>query len=228
MTILVVLVRVRWIYREKEVFPSDIHCISLGPTLTVCPAITLQSPRASASPCYHLLFLPSPTLWSFECPHGVISTFRHIILITIPIRCNMKATQVHTHLLPPTRRPSLPTRPSPPFLPRKPLLTKQPCGSPHPNATKPTSIRLPPIVSKGLPPTHTHRSYPSIPTFTRRFTHCEELLKRIPCIDFVEAVLDREPLADTVLVENIVRLRDRTLSEAVLQEVEDDCSPWHR
>ena len=52
----------------------------------------------------------------------------------------------------------------------------------------------------------------------------EELLKRIPCEDLMEALLGGEPFADTVLVNNLVRLRKRTESETVLKEEDTDDS----
>jgi hypothetical protein len=70
--------------------------------------------------------------------------------------------------------------------------------------------------------TSSSKRFPPVPTLTRRFKQGEELLKRIPCEDLMEALLGGEPFADTVLVNNLMRLRKRTESETVLKEEDTD------
>ena len=144
-------------------------------------------------------------------------------------RINMKQTHTQQLLLLRTRRLSFPLRPSPPSKSHKthsreasshlPALTPFTPSTPKPRAFTHRTY-LPPL----CPNKHTSSAqrFPPVPTLARRFMRGEELLRRIPCGDLMEALLGGEPFADTVLVSNLVRLRKRTESETVLKEEDTD------
>ena len=141
----------------------------------------------------------------------------------------MKPTQTRLPLLTSTRRHSFPARPSPPSFTHKSLsqcsAPRLPAFTPFASPLQPTQrVNLPPLIPKKAYNTSAYKHFPPVPTLTRRFMQGEELLKRIPCEDLMEALLGGEPFADTVLVNNLVRLRKRTESETVLKEEDTDDS----
>ena len=128
----------------------------------------------------------------------------------------MKPEHVLTHLLPKSPRPSLSKHPStvskPPDLSISPL---QPSHFPSSAVTK-----------KCQPAALSPNIKLAIPAFSRHFRNGEELIRRIPCSDFVNALLDREPFAETVLVQNMMKLREKTAMDGGMREEESEDSPF--
>lgn len=50
----------------------------------------------------------------------------------------------------------------------------------------------------------------------------DTVLSRIPCEDFLSSLLNREPFADTALLQNIAKIREKTTSQEMLAEYSDE------
>ena len=87
-------------------------------------------------------------------------------------------------------------------------------------------IRLPPLEGlegKLLPPTQPAKLPVKIPRLHKRFDNMDETLMRIPCEDFMSALLNREPCFDNALIQNWEKFREKCkCDDAVTEYVEEE------
>lgn len=83
--------------------------------------------------------------------------------------------------------------------------------------------RLPPIAEQFLPRTHYYLERRPVKLHSR-FAHMSPTLSRIPCIDFISALLTGEPFIDDVLSHNVQRCTERLQVIPAVQEEDEQCS----